>query len=120
MVASKTEMQIRSGPLPDARELAEYDEVVPGAAERIIAMAERQAAHRQKLEEFAIHAEDRRSWGGLIVGGIVAMGFMVGSVILGLNGQPWQGGILGSTTLASIVGTFVFGTRSRRAERQGK
>jgi uncharacterized membrane protein len=120
LVASSAELQFRSGPLPSPRELAEYDTVLAGAAERIIVMAERQAAHRQKLEEFAIRAEDRRSWGGLVAGCIVAVGFMVGSVLLGLNGQPWQGAVLGSTTLASIVGTFVYGTRSRRAERERK
>ena len=113
-------MQFRSAPLADARELAEYDEVVPGAADRIITMAEKQAAHRQGLEAFALKAEDSRSWGGLIVGGIVAVSFLVGAVVLGLKGQPVLGGILGTLDLGSIVGTFVFGTRSRRAERQGK
>lgn len=113
-------MQIRSGPLPPASELAQYDLVLPGAAERIIAMAERQAEHRQKLETFAVHAEDRRSWGGLVGGVVVSLGFLTGSVILGLNEQPILGGVLGGSTLGSIVGTFVYGTRSRRAERQSK
>lgn len=113
-------MQFHSGPLPPAKELAEYDEILPGAADRIIAMAERQAEHRQTLEAFAVRAEDRRSWGGLIAGGIVAVGFLVGAVVLGLNDQPWLGGVLGGSTLVSIVGTFVYGTRSRRAERQAK
>ena len=113
-------MQFRSGPLPSARELAEYDEILPGAADRIITMTERQSAHRQELETFAIHAEDRRSWGGLIVGGTVALAFLVGAVVLGLKGQPVLAGILGTLDLGSIVGTFVYGTVSRRAERTGK
>ena len=111
-------MQFRSGPLPSARELAEYDETLPGAADRIIGMAERQAEHRQQLETFALHAEDRRSWGGLIVGGIVALGFLAAATTLGLKGEPVLGGVLGSSTLATIVGTFVYGTESRRRERQ--
>ena len=120
MVAHSTSMEFRQGPLPAAAELERYEHILPGAADRIIGMAERQAAHRQRLEEFALRSEDRRSWGGLIVGGIVALGFLVGSVVLGLKDQPWLGGVLGGTTLISIVGTFVYGTRSRRAERQGK
>lgn len=39
-----------SGPLPPATELVKYNEACPGAAERIIAMAENQAKHRQEME----------------------------------------------------------------------
>lgn len=121
LISSRTAaMEFRSGPLPPATELARYDEILPGAAERIISMAERQAAHRQELERFAVHAEDRRSWAGLVVGGVLALAFLTGSVVLGLNDQAWLGGVLGGTTLISIVGTFVYGTRSRRSEREQK
>jgi len=34
--------EVRVGPLPDSEELMRYNEVVPGAAERIIRMAEKQ------------------------------------------------------------------------------
>lgn len=39
-----------SGPLPPPQILGQYDEVLPGAAERILRMAEKQ--------------QDHRSWGG--------------------------------------------------------
>lgn len=39
-----------SGPLPPASQFAKYDDVLPGAAERILAMAERNQAHRTKLD----------------------------------------------------------------------
>lgn len=38
-----------SGPLPSPDALAKYEQVIRGAAERIIAMAERQANHRQTI-----------------------------------------------------------------------
>lgn len=41
-------MQVYSGPIPSANELKKYEDVLPGAAERIIAMAENQSRHRQK------------------------------------------------------------------------
>ena len=37
-----------SGPLPDPDTLGRYDMVIPGAADRIIKIAENQAIHRQK------------------------------------------------------------------------
>jgi uncharacterized membrane protein len=39
-----------SGPLPPPAILAQYDRVVPGAAERIITMAEEQSRHRRPME----------------------------------------------------------------------
>jgi uncharacterized membrane protein len=40
-----------SGPLPPPALLAKYNEVIPNGAERIMAMAERQSAHREFLEK---------------------------------------------------------------------
>lgn len=46
--ASVTKMY--SGPIPPAEELIKYEQACPGAADRIICMAENQATHRQGLE----------------------------------------------------------------------
>lgn len=43
--------------MPLAGELAKYDQVVPGAAERIIAMVEQQAAHGQRIENKVIDSD---------------------------------------------------------------
>ena len=48
---------IRIGPLPDPADLARYDEIVAGGAERIMRMAEKQAAHRQDLERAVVSAD---------------------------------------------------------------
>ena len=40
----------RRGPLPHPQELAEYEKVLPGSAERIFASSEKQMAHRMGLE----------------------------------------------------------------------
>jgi uncharacterized membrane protein len=47
----------RSGPLPTPTELAAYDELLPGTADRIISMAEREQAARHNLEESAQRAD---------------------------------------------------------------
>jgi len=46
----KATAEVHSGPLPPPSLLSQYDKVVPGAAEGIIAMAENQSKHRQELE----------------------------------------------------------------------
>ncbi len=42
--------EFHSGPLPLPSTFAKYDEILPGAAERILALAEAQAAHRRDME----------------------------------------------------------------------
>ncbi len=43
-------VQHYQGPLPPPAMLRGYEELVPGGVARILAMAERQAAHRQTIE----------------------------------------------------------------------
>ena len=46
-----TTVQQYSGPLPHPNDLIRYNDAVPNAAERIIAMAESEMQHRHKQEE---------------------------------------------------------------------
>jgi uncharacterized membrane protein len=45
------ERRIHKGPLPAPEDFAKYNNIVPGAGERILAMAERNQAHRHAMEE---------------------------------------------------------------------
>ena len=40
-----------SGPIPPPNIIEGYEKIVPGSADRIISMAERQSEHRQKMEQ---------------------------------------------------------------------
>ena len=53
------------GPLPPPSDLQEYDNVVPGAAERIIRMAENQSEHRRELERKVVFGDSTRAFCGL-------------------------------------------------------
>lgn len=106
------------GPLPQPSDLEKYNVVVPGAAERIIAMAERQAGHRQSLEKTAITSEINQARLGtfcaLIIGlfGLGIAGYTINS------GHDAAGAAIGTTALASIVSSFIYGSSKRRSERQ--
>jgi len=62
-----------AGPIPPPEAFKKYEEILPGAAERILRMAEKQAEHRQKLEEMIIRANNRDSLLGLIFGLIIGL-----------------------------------------------
>lgn len=51
--------QVHLGPLPHPEIMKGYDMVVPGAAERILKMAETQSEHRQSIEKEVIQTQTR-------------------------------------------------------------
>ena len=109
-----------SGPLPPPDLLAGFNAVAPGAADRIIAMAESQEAHRQQLENKYQAAQSRRSWGGLISAFLLTAGFLYASYSLIVQGFGLYGVFLGGGTIVSVVTVFIVGTTSQRNERQSR
>jgi len=108
------------GPIPPPQLLAQYNDVIPDAAERILRMAENQSEHRMGLEKAVIHSDIKRSFWGLAAGFTVAMSGMASSFALILNNHSLEGSILGGGVLVTLVSTFVTGTYSKRKERENK
>lgn len=50
------------GMLPPPQMLKQYDEVVPGMAERILVMTEKRAAHRERMDVRNIGLFERGQW----------------------------------------------------------
>ena len=109
-----------AGPLPPPNILRGYEEIVPGAAERIINLLEKQSTHRMGLEDFTVKADASRANRGLFAGVAVTLSFGVGAVYLIASGHDIAGTFLGTIDLASLVGTFIYGTKSRREERESR
>ena len=118
--AMKVHSELHQGPLPAPHILEQYNNVVPGAAERIIAMAENQSEHRQMLEKIVVKAGSRDSLLGLIFGLTIGLSTVGGAVLCILNGHTVGGSVLGGSGLAGLVGVFVYGSRQRRMEREQK
>ena len=89
-----------SGPIPPPQVFVAYEKILPGAADRILKMAERQAAHRQSLERFAIIGDLGKEAMGTVLAYIAFGGSMVGAVILLLHDKP----IEGLTTFVVAIG----------------
>ncbi|MBW1999257.1 MAG: DUF2335 domain-containing protein [Deltaproteobacteria bacterium] len=109
-----------SGPLPPPQILAQYNETVPGAAERIITMAETQSKHRQALESAVIESDIRQSKTGLVFGFIIGMTAIVLGAVCVLYGHGLGGGLIGGSGITGLAGVFVYGTAARRKERKAK
>ena len=109
-----------SGPLPPPNHLEQYERILPGAAERILKMAEDQSLHRRSLEAKVIHSgvtdSKRGLWFGLIMG-LSCFGLVGFCASLGLQ---LLAGIIAALDLGSLVGVFVYGSRQKKAERVEK
>ena len=109
-----------SGPLPPPEVLKRFDEVVPGSAERIIKTAEGQFVHRTELERKLIESDIVRSKWGQILGFIIAIVGLLGAVVVSIFGSGVVGAVIGVGTLASLVGVFMYGSKTRSEERVKK
>jgi uncharacterized membrane protein len=109
-----------TGPLPPPEALKKYEEILPGAAERIMCMAEKQAQHRQKLEEMIVRANNRDSLLGLIFGFIIGLATIGGGLFCILKGYQWSGAFLGLSGLTGVVSAFIYGSRQKRLEAEKK
>lgn len=109
-----------SGPIPPPQFLEQYDKVVPGAAKIIIDMANNQAEHRQDLEKKVIGSDILNSRLGLVFGFVIGMTGIITGALVVVSGQVIAGLIVSGGTIASLVGTFVYGSQGRRREREEK
>lgn len=106
-----------SGPLPPPQILEEYDRIAPGSATRIIAMAEKQADHRRRLETQIVSSDIANSRVGLFCGLAIGIGGLAAGTIIAIKGNPQAGVGMGFLTLGSLVSVFVYGSRLRVKER---
>ena len=120
------------GPLPPPSILQQYDSVLPGAANRILEMAENWQRHQEQYEtteqeqegyalattRMVVMGNSKRSYLGMIFGFIIAITGLVGGIILSATGNWTPGLTISLSSLAILTGVFVYGTQSRNAERR--
>ena len=99
-------ISIRTGPLPTPEELFHYQQLIPGSADRIIAMAEREQAHRMNIEDMQSRSDIRHrdelvaaqrqnaagvfrsDMAGQILGAAVALTATGGAIYTAMIGAP--------------------------------
>ncbi|PHS68398.1 MAG: hypothetical protein COB12_00650 [Flavobacterium sp.] len=103
------QQKMHSGPIPDAESLAQYNEIIPDGANRIMSMAENQQAHRIELENKVTTEQLNQSGKGQWFGFTLGIAGLAGGVYLGVNGFEIVGSIIGGGTVVSLVSVFVAG-----------
>lgn len=112
-----------SGPLPAPETLKQYNDILPGAADRIISMAEEAAGHRRKMESGALtatveegerkHVEIRAGqkyglWSTLAAFGVASLALLLG--------YPTVAGTICGVVVVSLSTVFVMGKKAGKRE----
>lgn len=109
-----------SGPTPPPEVLQGYEQLVPGSAARLLQQAERQTDHRINLERMVTTSDVRRSWAGLICGFVLCSSCIGGGILCVLQGHDVAGAGIATAAVVGLAGAFIYGTASRKSERQQK
>jgi uncharacterized membrane protein len=96
------------GPIPHPSIIKGYEDVLPGAADRILKMAEGQSLHRRKLESRVVLFDVAQSYSGLILMFLIVSGALYGAYDLINKGKDVQAYGLFVTALATAFGPKVF------------
>ena len=98
-----------SGPMPPPSVLEGYELLVPGAAERILKMAESDAKHQQEIEFAALRVMESEGKRGQHYGFIIGLAALGTSIIALHMGSAAVAGIIGGTTVVGLVSVFIIG-----------
>lgn len=109
-----------TSPLPPPRVMRDYEDIHPGAFDRILTLSEVQLAHRQARETQVITADVWQAYLGLLLGFIVTMTAIVGGIQLLAAGRDISGFVLVLAPLVTLSGTFVYAYRRRQEERAAR
>lgn len=113
-------MYQRSGPLPDPKELAEYEAVVPGSANLIVQKFSLQTDHRRDLESIVVTGNNGRANRGQWMAFVLALAAITGGVYLVAHDKPTAGLTAIIASITGLVVVFITGKVFQERERQEK
>ena len=121
-----------SAPLPAPDDFQRYEDILPGTANRILELVEKQQNHQHTQERTVLeqarllldmdqkvaNGDSRRAYLGIFAGLSLSLVTIGGGIYLISNGHDWAGLTLAGINLTGLAGVFVYGVRIRHAERR--
>lgn len=103
--------EVFSGPIPRAKELAEYKQVQKDLPDRIVKMAEDDLSHIHFIQKVEAVVDGIGTILG-IVSALLLGGFTVYSgAQVAIAGSELAGSFISTIGIGGIIGTFIYGTR---------
>lgn len=100
--------------------LREFEQVIPGSANRILEMAERQEQHRHNLENAHVHGNLRSQYVGQFSALLIGLAGLGSGTFLLHEGRSAEGLAAMFGPLAGLVVVFLVGRQRQEQERREK
>lgn len=104
-----------SEPLPPPSYLRDYEAIIAGGADRIIAMAEKEQKHRHDWERSALSNTTIGLWFGFVI----ALGLLGGAIYSVSVGQPYIAGVFLTASAVGMVPALIKGREFIVQRQQG-
>ena len=113
--SSQYQLKVLSGDhLPPPEVLQEYERIMPGVTKLLIEKAIQHQQNRAESERRALNIYNLKSFAGLIFGFLIGVFGMGGGFYLTMKGFNIIGFIFSSSTLVTLVMSFIYGSQSKR------
>ena len=99
--------QSYSGPIPPPQILEEFERIIPGAAERILHMAEENGKHQREMERSALNMVADTTRRGQRYGLLIGLTAFVTCIIALWLGSEGTAMTIGGVTIVGLVAVFV-------------
>lgn len=109
-----------NSPIPPPEILAGYGRTQADAPDRILAMAERQEAHRQQMEKTVVEAGAANASKAINVTAYIATLFVGASIYMVHEHYAVYGIVTLGSTLAALAGVNLYGRAAQKQERTEK
>lgn len=109
-----------SGPIPSPETIVEYDNIIPNGAERIMAMAEKQSNHRQKMESDVIRSQNKQSERGQVFAFILSIILIGAGIASFVTDHDEVAGTIFGVTIIGLVTVFIVGKKSQSKDLKDK
>lgn len=107
LVGAVAIMTSYTGPIPPPELLAQFNEIIPNGADRIMTMAEKQQEHRFGLEDKSLSANLKESGRGQIFGFVLVSLAILLAVYMIFTGKTTEGTILIFGNIGSLLAVYL-------------
>lgn len=104
---------LTEGPLPPAHALQEYENVLPGLADRIVAMAEKEQIHQHEIEQRGLEGDINEARLGQIFALVIGLFTVFAGAYAGIKGAEITGSFIGAGGVAGLVTAFIYGRKGK-------
>jgi uncharacterized membrane protein len=103
-----------SAPIPPPSFFEAYERTLPGAADRILGMAEAEQRHRHRMDETVVKAEISGTKAVRLIGLTLALVVLVGGIGLIAIGRTVEGLVTLLPALTGLLGLFYYSERTSK------